>query len=294
MLILTGWLTAIPDHDVSLANTMTTNIVQFDQSSSPFDSIKKIDGDGTEFWSAREFSEILGYPRWADAKDMIDRAKHSCQNSGNSTREHFSGSTLKTTGRPKEDWNLSRYGAYLVAMNGDPRKPEVAAAQSYFAVKTREAETVIPAMSEELRKLELQNKNMELQLKVYEAQQKTLSAAGLKALSAPALVEAIMLPGVTVIEKVEHIDRTVIIDRGGSVVSQLDGIGITSLQKQFGFKTTKAAWTWLESIGFGKESGHWQDEMTAHTTAKLDRSALTVLKQKFSQHFGDRQKLLGE
>jgi len=271
---------------------LVESTAQSDQN--PFDSIKRIDGDGTEFWSAREFSEILGYPRWADAKDMIDRAKHSCQNSGNSTRTHFSGSSLKTSGRPKEDFSLSRYGAYLVAMNGDPRKPEVAAAQSYFAIKTREAETVIPAMSEEMRKLELQNKNMELQLKVQDATQKTLSIAGMMSITAPAVVEAIMLPGITVIEKVELVDRTVILDRNGQVVSQLDGIGITALQKQFGFKTTKATWDWLESIGYGKESGYWQKEFTAHPTAKLDRSVMTTLKQKFAQHFGDRQKLIGE
>ena len=275
---------------------MADNIVRFQATAqaSPFDSIKKIDGDGTEFWSSRELSEILGYPRWADSKDMIDRAKHSCQNAENSIREHFSGSTLKTLGRSKEDWNLSRYGAYLVAMNGDPRKPEVAAAQSYFAVKTREAETVIPAMSEELQKLAMLNENMKLELQVHEARIRSLSAAGLMALTAPALVEAIMLPGITVIEKIEHIDRTVIMDRSGYVVSQLDGIGITSIQKQFGFKTTKAAWTWLESIGYGKESGHWTKEMTALETAKLDRSVLSHLKQKFAQHNGDRQTLIGE
>ena len=70
-------------------------------------------------------------------------------------------------------------------------------------------------------------------------------------MSAPAIAEAILLPGVTVIEKVEHIDRTVIVDTSGRVVSQLDGVGITSIQKQFGFKSTKAAWAWLESIGYG-------------------------------------------
>jgi len=135
---------------------------------------------------------------------------------------------------------------------------------------------------------------MKLELQVHEARIRSLSAAGLMALTAPALVEAIMLPGITVIEKIEHIDRTVIMDRSGYVVSQLDGIGITSIQKQFGFKTTKAAWTWLESIGYGKESGHWTKEMTALETAKLDRSVLSHLKQKFAQHNGDRQTLIGE
>lgn len=154
--------------------------------------------------------------------------------------------------------------------------------------------TVIPALSEELQKLQLQNENMVLELKIHEARQKTIAAAGFLSLTAPALVEAIMFPGVTVVEKVEHIDRTVIVDRVGNVLSQLDGIGITQIQKQFGFTSTKAAWAWLESIGFGKTSGHWQEEMVAHSTPKLDRSMLAGLREKFAAHKGDRQVLLGE
>lgn len=110
-------------------------------SESPFDSIRHQDVDG-EFWLARELTEILGYPRWADAEDMIDRAKTSCQNAGNSLVENFSGISLKTSGRPKQDYRLSRFACYLIAQNGDPRKPEIAAAQAYFAIKTREAEIV--------------------------------------------------------------------------------------------------------------------------------------------------------
>lgn len=56
-------------------------------------------------------------------------------------------------GSKQEDYRLLRLGFYLTAMNGDPRKPEVAAAQSYFAIKTREAETVIPSQSDRIREL---------------------------------------------------------------------------------------------------------------------------------------------
>lgn len=154
--------------------------------------------------------------------------------------------------------------------------------------------TVIPAQSARLQELQAENQNMELRLKVYEAQQKTLAAAGMLALSAPALVEAILTPGVTVIEKVEHIDRTVIVDGKGNVVSQFDGIGITAIQKQFGFKSTKAAWAWLESIGYGKDTEHWKVEPTKVDALKLDRSVMSDLKAKFSQRKGNRQKLLGE
>lgn len=126
-------------------------------SDSPFDSIRHQDADG-EFWYARELSQLLGYPRWADAEDMIDRAKAACQNSGNSLIENFSGTSRKTNGRPKQDYRLSRFACYLVAQNGDPRKQEIAQAQVYFAVKTREAEVVIPAQSDRLRELEIELK----------------------------------------------------------------------------------------------------------------------------------------
>jgi hypothetical protein len=154
--------------------------------------------------------------------------------------------------------------------------------------------SVIPTQASRLQELEAENRNMELKLKILEQQQKTLSAAGLMALTAPAIVEAIMLPGITVIEKVEHIDRTVVVDMCGKVVSQLDGLGITAIQKQFGFKSTKAAWDWLESIGYGKNSQYWKEEQTAHPTKKLDRSVLPELKAKYAQRKGSRQRLIGE
>ena len=222
---------------------------------SPFDSIRQVDERG-EFWSARDLQGLLSYVEWRKFCDAVDRARFALKAAGHKDYDHIgSAAKLIETGkgarREVVDYRLSRFGAYMVAMNGDPRKPEIAAAQAYFAVKTREAETVIPAMSAELLKLEAENRNMDKKLQVYEAQQKTLAAAGLLAMSAPAIAEAILLPGVTVIEKVEHIDRTVIVDTSGRVVSQLDGVGITSIQKQFGFKSTKAAWAWLESIGYG-------------------------------------------
>jgi hypothetical protein len=108
-------------------------------SDSPFDSIRQVDSDG-EFWSARDLMPLLGYEKWERFADAIDRAKAACQLASNPVREHFSPEVRKSNGRPKEDYRLSRYACYLTAMNGDPRKPEVAAAQSYFAAKTREAE----------------------------------------------------------------------------------------------------------------------------------------------------------
>ena len=106
----------------------------------PFDQIKRAREDGTEYWSARDLMPLMGYARWEDFYKITRRAEASAKNSG---QGGFSVITEKAPegGRPRTDFHLNRLAAYLVAMNGDPNKPEVAAAQSYFALRTREAET---------------------------------------------------------------------------------------------------------------------------------------------------------
>ncbi|WP_422244360.1 BRO family protein [Corynebacterium variabile] len=110
--------------------------------------------DCTEFWSARDLMPIMGYTNWAQFSKAIDRAKLSAQAQNVAVTSNFEDG-LKVTNTPgpdQKDVLLTRFAAYLVAMNGDPRKPEVAAAQSYFAVKTREAET---RKAPELSRIEL-------------------------------------------------------------------------------------------------------------------------------------------
>jgi hypothetical protein len=107
---------------------------------SPFDRIRRLD-ENEEYWLARELMHLLGYSRWSDFVDVVHRGEAACENAQNSMAQNFSGLLLKTKGRPKEDYRLSRYACYLVAMNGDPRKTEIAQAQTYFAIRTREAET---------------------------------------------------------------------------------------------------------------------------------------------------------
>lgn len=280
--------------NLSIAKSNVVEASDSPRPSSPFDLIRRFDENGAECWYGRELMGTLGYLKWERFGDTIDRAKLSCKNAGNVVVEHFFPESGSYKGRPREDYKLSRYACYLIAMNGDPRKGEIAAAQSYFAAKTREAETIIPAQSAKLAELEAENRNMELKLKILEAQQKTLAAAGLMAMTAPAVVEAIMLPGVTIVEKVEHIDRTVIVDQRGKVIAQSDGLGITAIQKQFGFKSTKQTWDWLESVGYGKDSGHWQEEDTAIKSNKLPRSLMPDLRRKFAKKDGSRQHLIGE
>lgn len=112
-------------------------------SESPFDGLMGEDGR----WSARHLAARFGYARWSDVRDGIGRAKAAIDNTGGegAAQDHIeAGLTMIATGkgarREVEDFRLTRYGAYMWAMNGDPRKREIAAAQTYFAVKTRQAE----------------------------------------------------------------------------------------------------------------------------------------------------------
>lgn len=148
---------------------MNLAIINHSEGEGPFDAIRRFDGDGNEYWTARELMKPLGYTTWRRFEGAIERAKISCQNMNNNVDFHFatSGKMGEIGGsgnlRELEDYRLTRYGSYLIAMNGDPRKPEIAAAQSYFAVKTYEAEKVIPLQLQEIERLKLEAENLRLE-----------------------------------------------------------------------------------------------------------------------------------
>lgn len=114
--------------------------------SSPFDRIMLLDHNGQERWSARDLQILMGYEQWRQFDDVVQRARTAIKSSGLDDCDHFAGArkVISGTGRwgkqPVADYRLTRFGAYHVALAGDSRKPEVAAAMTYFAVKTREAE----------------------------------------------------------------------------------------------------------------------------------------------------------
>lgn len=117
---------------------------------SPFDAGRiPCPQGGEDRWSARWLMQQMGYTTWQYFEPVIERAKQAAVNEGFNAKtlfmvKHEMADREQGGGRKRTDYMASRFAAYLIAMNGDPRKPEVAAAQTYFAVKTREAEVAQP------------------------------------------------------------------------------------------------------------------------------------------------------
>ncbi len=130
-----------------------------------FEEMKKLNEHGAEFWSARDLQPLLGYSQWRRFEDAINRAMISCRQSGNNPDYHFAGvgkmiETGKGANREVSDFQLSRFACYLIAQNGDPRKPEIAEAQKYFAIQARRQE-MSDALAADMERLEIRKQTSE-------------------------------------------------------------------------------------------------------------------------------------
>jgi DNA-damage-inducible protein D len=130
-----------------------------------FEALRQVNEHGAEYWSARALQNLLGYTQWRRFEQAIKRAITSCKESGNSPQNHFVGAGKmvdigSSSLREIDDFHLSRFACYLIAQNGDPRKPEIAIAQQYFAIQTRRQE-LSDEVAADLERLELRKQTAE-------------------------------------------------------------------------------------------------------------------------------------
>ena len=124
---------------------MKTDLIQ--TLTSTFEAHAQLTDGGVEFWLARDVQHLLGYTKWENFLNVVSRAKTACEISGHAVADHFPDVTKMVdlgsgSQREVDDLMLTRYACYLIAQNGDPKKQEIAFAQTYFAIQTRRAELI--------------------------------------------------------------------------------------------------------------------------------------------------------
>lgn len=130
-----------------------------------FEGLKRVNQYGAEYWTARDLQPLFGYNHWRSFENAIRKAITSCEQSSNDPSHHFARARKPIAGgkgavQEVDDYQLSRFACYLIAQNGDPRKPEIAAAQEYFAIQTRRQELSDRAAAD-LERLELRKQTSE-------------------------------------------------------------------------------------------------------------------------------------
>lgn len=267
---------------------------QSQPSESPFDSIRHFDRNGIEFWKARELMKMLGYAKWQKFEMVIEVAIENLESAIVDITEHLTPSGKLPTASdpvPLQDYKLSRIACYHVALACDSRgKPEVKAAKHYFATKTREAEVLVPAISERLELARLENDSLKRQLELIDRRE-TIYKLQPKAI-------ADRLTGVTEVSTIEI--RTKIVDEAGFILNAGKTVSKTELAGRYGFvsKTgkadTKLVTTLInEAIEAGAIPNPWRDVRVV-ASAGFDAELVPILDKFFDANPIQRQRWIGE
>ncbi len=147
--------------------------MEMEAQSPDFESIKQISPYGAEYWSARDLAPLLGYTKWQNFEVAIERATIACKQVGQVVSDHFTEASKAIIGgkgakQTVKDYLLSRFACYSIAQNGDPRKKEIAAAQAYFIISTRENE-LAHLLAEQEKRLSLRERVSENNRKLAQA-----------------------------------------------------------------------------------------------------------------------------
>ena len=267
------------------------------QSKSPFDSIKRIDHEGCEYWLARELMVLLGYTNWRQFNEVTQRAIVSCRVHGENVEHHFEVefNLVKRSqggGTKQQNYKLSRYGSYLIAMNGDVRKPEIAQAQAYFVVKTREAETVIPQQYDELEFLRLQVRIAEAQANSMRDQRLVLeSGSAIVSLHGAGTLALIQGRPEAVVRETETQFESVVMNEDGKQLAVFRGKSLAQLGKELKFKSGKEFEKWLESCGHDHLISK---AMRPVQTDYIPAESVELVRELWANQKGDRQMIIGE
>jgi len=183
-----------------------------------FEGIKKLDENGVEYWEARELLPLLGYENWQKSEEVIGRAARACMNSGQDVDNHFNQKVKmvkigSNTMREVRDYRMDRYACYLIAQNGDPKKQEIAMAQTYFAIQTRQQE-IFEQLPDTSKRLFVRNQVSDHNKKLF----RTAKEAGVSkfGLFNDAGYQGLYGESLSDIEKKKGIKRGELLDRAGS------------------------------------------------------------------------------
>lgn len=267
---------------------------QHSQSQSPFDSIRHFDEQGSEYWLARDMMKLLGYIKWQKFEDAIERAKISLQNSEGNPDKHFIHLPGRVSGKGRfgDDYKLSRYAAYLISLNGDPRKPEIAQAQAYFVVKTREAETVIPQQQDELEILRLKVRLAEAQASTAKDQQLILQTSNsIVSMHGAGMLALIQGRPDAVVRETDVQFESVVLNEDGKQLAVFRGKSLAQLGKELKFKTGKELEKWLASCGYEHLISK---AMRPVQTDYIPAEFVDQVRELWASRSGDRQMLIGE